>query len=795
MNAIVKTILSLLCVACGSGVNAQESFKGIVKGKIIDKITRQALPGVTVLLRGTQLGTITDTTGIFELNNIEEGIHSLQVSYIGYQEKIIQDISVVRNKISYLEIEAAESQVTLSEVTVNAYKYENSPLTPVSAYSFSRDEISRNPGAQGDIFRAIGMLPGVSSSGGQYSAIAVRGQSTRDNIYMVDDIPVTELGHLEGGSGGFNDPNGGRFSIFAPRVIDNAQFQGGGFGAQYGRRSASFLGLGIKEGNKEDVTIDGQIDLLGVTVNYDGPSYIHKNTSLFVSARYQDFRALVSIIGLKDIGLPRFGDFIAKSTTALNSKNKLSIVAIVSPERYTRDVDNVREDKELNSLDITRASNTKTILGLNLQTLTSKSSYWKNILFYTTMRSDNLGGKAFPKTDADGHLVNTEHIPYESDLQHIKYLEATLGYRSIYTENFKNNSVLTAGIDIASVSLVNYRRLSRTDTSYVFNTTDTRTGPATYYTTTDPLFFNADFNDAAWNISLYTDYSFLLFKKLTLNTGVRYDYTGFAAQHTLSPRVSGSYPLNATNSINFAAGIFHQDPVYSEIADQPAAKKLKTEKVTQVILGYKKHLTPDLKLTVEGWYKRFNNMIVRPVAEYSAQENSGIGWAGGIDINLTKRLAHKIHGQAGYSYLQSKRNDGGGLNEYNFDFSQPHQVNLMISYKVNARWIISSKFRYATGKPADQYEVHTDVFNDPTYLRFSQEITANNANRLPVFVSLDIRVNYRVQLNRLGLTTFADIVNVLNRDNANDQRFNPITGKIYYDGLAIFPTFGLKFEY
>lgn len=49
----------------------------------------------------------------------------------------------------------------------------------------------------------------------------MRGQGVRDNVYMVDDIPLTEVGHLEGNSF-FNDPNGGRFSIFAPRVIDNA---------------------------------------------------------------------------------------------------------------------------------------------------------------------------------------------------------------------------------------------------------------------------------------------------------------------------------------------------------------------------------------------------------------------------------------------------------------------------------------------------------------------------------------------------------------------------------------------
>ena len=794
MNILVKATLTLLFIDSFLMLNAQ-SFKGTIKGKIADQVTKQTLPGVTVLLDGTQVGTTTDTAGIFELKAIQEGIHFLEVSYIGYQDKRIQDIRVTRNKISYLEIEVVESKVMLNEVTVNAYKYENSPLTPVSTYSFSRDEISRNPGSQGDIFRAIGMLPGVSSSGGQYSAIAVRGQGTRDNVYIVDDIPVTELGHLEGGSGGFNDPNGGRFSIFAPRVVDNAQFQGGGFSAQYGRRSASFLGLGIKEGNNEDATLDGQLDLLGVTVNYDGPSHIQKNTSLFVSARYQDFRALINVIGLKDVGVPRFGDFIIKSTTALNRKNKLSMVAIVSPEKYTRTVDNVREDKELNSLDITTASNTKTILGLNLRTLTSKNSYWKNIIFYTKTKADNQSGKAFPETDAEGHLIATETIGYESDLQDIKYSEAALGYRSIYTQNFASSAVLTAGADVARVSLVNERRLSHTDTSYVFTSRDPRPDPFTYYTTTEPAFFNADFKDASWNISLYTDYSFLLFKKLTLNAGLRYDYTGFAAQHTLSPRLSGSYQLNATNSVNFATGIYYQDPVYSEVADQPADKKLKAQKVTQYILGYKKHFTPDLKLTIEGWYKEFDKMIVRPVAGYSEQQNAGTGWAGGFDINLTKRLTRKIHGQVGYSYMQSKRNDGDGLGEYDFDFSQPHQVNVMISYKFDDHWIVSSKFRYATGKPADRYEVHADVFNDPAYRRFSQEVLANNTDRLPAFISLDIRVNYRRQFNRLGLTTFVDIVNVLNRENANDLRFNPISGKTYYDGLAIFPTFGLKFEY
>ena len=794
MSMHTTIILSLLCISVAS-LQAQNNFRGNVKGKIVDHVTQQALPGVTVLLQGSGAGTITDTTGVFELDNLSEGAHSLVVTYVGYQEKIIPEIRVSRNKTSYLEIEIAESQLTLTEVTVNAYKYENNPLTPVSSYSFSRDEISRNPGSQGDIFRAIGMLPGVSSSGGQYSAIAVRGQGTRDNVYQVDDIPVAALGHLEGGNGGFNDPNGGRFSIFAPRVIDQAQFQGGGFAAQYGRRSASVLGLSIKEGNTEDATIDGQIDLLGATVNYDGPSHLQKNTSLFVSARYQDFRALVSLINLKDIGIPRFADVIVKSTTALNSRNKLSVIAIISPEKYTRDVDNVRQDKALNSLAISNSTNTKVIAGLNLRTLLSQNSYWKNVLYYTGTSSDSKSGKAFPKTDADGHLVNSERLTYENDLQHIHYAEAMLGYRSIYTRNFQNNTVLTAGADIARVSARNERRLYRPDTTYVFHTADQRPAPDLYYTITDPRFFNADFHNATWNVSAYADLSFLLFRKLTLNTGVRYDYTGFSTQYHFAPRVSGSYSINTTNSLNFAAGLFYQDPVLSEVADQPQDRKLRSEEITQYIIGYRKYFTPDLKLTVEGWYKAFDHMIVRHIAQYSEQTNSGTGRANGVDVNLTKRLARKLHGQVGYSYMRSKRDDADGRGSYDFEFSQPHQINVMASYKFNEHWIVSSRFRYATGKPADQYIVHRNIFNDTTSLRYSQEITAPHANRLPAFVSLDVRANYRVQINKLALTAFVDIVNILNRDNANDQRFNHITGQTYYDGLAIFPTFGVKFEY
>jgi hypothetical protein len=60
---------------------------------------------------------------------------------------------------------------------------------------------------------------------------------------------------------------------------------------------------------------------------------------------------------------------------------------------------------------------------------------------------------------------------------------------------------------------------------------------------------------------------------------------------------------------------------------------------------------------------------------------------------------------------------------------------------------------------------------------------------------LDVRADYRFQVKRLGLTFFLDIVNIMNRQNENAKLISPYNGKTIIDGLAIFPTFGLKFEY
>src|SRR5690606_13247623 len=141
---------------------------------------------------------------------------------------------------------------------------------------------------------------------------------------------------------------------------------------------------------------------------------------------------------------------------------------------------------------------------------------------------------------------------------------------------------------------------------------DFRPDPSQYYQILDPAQFNASFENTAFNGSAYVSLSWNVTNRLTLNPGLRYDYTGFAEQHTISPRLSGSLALGDRQSINFATGVYYQDVAYSNVAAQNFGDIIKNERTVQNILGYKMQFSGDLKFVAEAWHKQFDDLIVQP---------------------------------------------------------------------------------------------------------------------------------------------------------------------------------------
>ena len=84
----------------------ESSSSSVISGRVIDKLTGEALAGVEVKLMDTDVKTYTDFDGNFEIKNIDPGAHALLVDYISYQnlvENVLAEKSNTTNVVLKLK--------------------------------------------------------------------------------------------------------------------------------------------------------------------------------------------------------------------------------------------------------------------------------------------------------------------------------------------------------------------------------------------------------------------------------------------------------------------------------------------------------------------------------------------------------------------------------------------------------------------------------------------------------------------------------------------------------------------
>ncbi|MCK5076627.1 MAG: TonB-dependent receptor [Calditrichia bacterium] len=767
---------------------------GRIKGILVEYTTKQPLVGANVIISGTIYGDVTDNNGKYFIKDVPEDIYKLEIQYIGYASHFETDVRVIRNKTTYVkEIALVPSMIKGEVIEVIAEAFEENDQAPVSNFSYSREEIKRSPGAAGDIFRAIETLPGVSSSGGEFSAFSVRGGSPTENIVLVDNIPFSKVSHFVGGSQD-EEIQGGRFSIFTPGLIEEADFQAGGFPARFGGKNASIINLKIKEGNKEDYTFDSRYDFLGWEVNYNGPTYILDNTSLVVSARGQDFKTIFEMTDNEDGGHPRFADYIVKSTSNINAKHKVSVLGIYSTENMDRNIDHVFLGSSFDDDHLIDQEEQKYLLGTNWRYLTGKKSYLQTSIYYEKTHTNAKIGRAYPDY-VNGIAPSEKNCRVRENIYDIDFIREQLGLKSDFTYQFSKNMMSTSGIEINRYTDELDYLQNGIDTVYIFDQNDYRPNPEQKYLISNPDYYTRYLNESKILYSAFSEFSITLDDRFIITPGLRYEFDDYNEEHYIAPRFSARYVINPKTSLNFATGIYYQRPDFRIIGGDDRNHNLSNEKAIHYILGLSRNLSNTLKITLETYYKTFDDLIVKPDRTSNYALNTGDGWASGIDISLIRRFVDKFYGQINYSYAVSKRNDNNRLSEYNSDFNQPHIFNILAGYQLNKEWSFSAKWKYATGRPTDSYIVYGNIFNDPDFIRYSQEITGKNNRRFEDFHTMNIRVDYRKQLkSRIALVAYLDILNAYGHENFNSERFLERTGEVKFEGFTMMPSFGVKLE-
>ena len=79
-------------------------------GHVLDKKTKEHLPYITIALKGTTIGTVTDATGHYFLKNLPEGNFILEVSSVGYKT-VTRNVTLKKGKTLEEDFEIEEDAI------------------------------------------------------------------------------------------------------------------------------------------------------------------------------------------------------------------------------------------------------------------------------------------------------------------------------------------------------------------------------------------------------------------------------------------------------------------------------------------------------------------------------------------------------------------------------------------------------------------------------------------------------------------------------------------------------------
>jgi hypothetical protein len=163
-----KRIIILLFLLAEAIYSHSQELTQIIKGTVIDSDTRSPLSGANIIELNTSPpnGAVTDESGRFRITT-RIGRITIKITYLGYEDIIVQDILVGSGKEIELEIALQEKVVQTSDVVVRADKSGSkniNQMATISTNTIRTDDALRYAGGFYDPSRIVNAFAGIVPS-------------------------------------------------------------------------------------------------------------------------------------------------------------------------------------------------------------------------------------------------------------------------------------------------------------------------------------------------------------------------------------------------------------------------------------------------------------------------------------------------------------------------------------------------------------------------------------------------------------------------------------------------------
>ena len=193
-SRLALSVLSILLLLPFASISQTTPIvNSTLKGKVIDAVTRQGIPGVNVSIIGTTHAVQTDKAGTFSFVTGQKFPYTLTISYIGYQTKQFVASG------SPVEIELKESTNQLNDVVVVAYGSQERRNVIGSVAKVSIEDVKNIPGGSFES-QLQGKVAGVQITNntgvpGETVNIRLRGANSingnNNPLYVIDGVFIS----------------------------------------------------------------------------------------------------------------------------------------------------------------------------------------------------------------------------------------------------------------------------------------------------------------------------------------------------------------------------------------------------------------------------------------------------------------------------------------------------------------------------------------------------------------------------------------------------------------------------
>lgn len=725
-----------------------------LEGRLRRAGTREPLGGLDLVLTGPDgqiQEAVAEEDGTFRFAGLAAGEWSVRVSGAGFRDE--QATVVIREgKVAQLTLFAVVDKPWEEQGFSEVIEVVGRQVEPeITERVLSAEEIRFLPGSNGDVIKAVQNLPGVGRPPLGIGQLIIRGTAPEDSRYYLDGVSLPLVFHFAGLS-----------TVIPSATIDELAYLPGNYGVRYGRAIGGAVDIRsiarVPERTGGSISIDlfqaalfAEVkvsDTLGFSVS-GRRSYIDTVLNPVFAEVAPDFQ----------FRAPVYYDGQLRATWAPAPGHVVDAFFLASDDAF-RIVGQDEEGNETGGFGLTTNFQKLRLthrgpLGEDWRTETSVLAGWDEQAFeFSSSDEDAEESEAYERNFV---------VALRQEFRRPRGEGEWLGFRG--------------GLDL-------------------------ETGPRSYRYAIAAFGDPEEGNEVLIAPALYAEPSFQL-GPVGIVPGVRMDgwSYGEAFDWSVDPRLAMTLDATPTTRLKAAVGRYTQFPTARQTLDvEPDA--LAPFWSLQTGLGIEQQVGPYLTVEANGYANWLFDLIVGredAFAFFSGPPdsgpfdtedyaNEGSGRIYGVEL-LAKLATRRTVALVSATFGRSVRVRRDGTEEL-FRYDQPYVINALGSHELPRKWRVGARVRLSAGYP------YTPVVNkvyDLGSRSFLPIYGETDSGRLPVFWSLDVRIDKTFTFKRWELTAYLDLQNATNNQNPEVMSWSyDYTDEEPITGLPILPAFGLQ---